>query len=115
MSVPRLTQESVDELYANKNRKGVRELVAKFHTDHYQIFERFVINSKDTKFIKWFFTSGPNVYREVVHGILLFHNYKMLHQLNTHKINIKMFLPMMTDDLTATSIVKGTVPFEKLT
>ena len=109
-----LTQESIDTLYTNKQRRGIRDLVAKYHTDHYELFRRFVIESNDVKFIKWFLTSSPDVYKDVIKGILLFHNYRLLHEFNKHNIGLKHFLSMMEDDRTATSIVKGTVPYEEM-
>lgn len=110
-----LNQEIVQDLYKNKKRKGVRELVAKFHTTHYELFRRFVIDTKDKQYIKWFLTSGPDVYKDVIHGVLLFHNYRILHELvSRHGIGLKAYLPMMRDDLTATDIVNGKVPYEKL-
>ena len=63
---PRLTQECIDTLYTNKQRRGIRELVTKYHTDHYELFRRFVIESGDVKFIKWFLTSSPDVYKDVI-------------------------------------------------
>lgn len=111
---PRLTQELMDDLYKNKKRKGVRELVATFYTTHYELFRRFVIDTKDKTYIKWFLTSSPDVYKDVIKGVLQFHNYRILHELNTHKIGLTHMLHMMEGDLTATSIVKGTVPYEKL-
>ncbi len=109
-----LTQECIDDLYRNKNRRGIRELVATYHTDHYELFRRFIIESNNVKFIKWFLTSSQNVYKDVIKGILSFHNYRLLHELNKHNIGLKPFLHMMEDDRTATSIVNGTVPYEKL-
>ena len=109
-----LTQECIDTLYTNKQRRGIRELVSKYHTDHYELFRRFVIESGDVKFIKWFLTSSPDVYKDVIKGILLFHNYRFLHLFNKHNIGLKPFLHMVEDDRTATDIIKGTVPYEKL-
>ena len=92
----------------------MRELVAKYHTDHYEFFRRFVIETKDTKFIKWFFTSSPGVYKDVMSGILLFHNYRLLHEIGTHNIGLTHLLHMTGDDRTAEDIIKGKVPYEKL-
>ena len=111
---PQLSQELLDDLYKTKKRKGVRELVANYYTTHYELFHRFVINTKDKQYIKWFLTSSPDVYKDVVKGILEFHNYRILHELNTHNIGLTHLLFMMEGDFTAISIVKGTVPYEKL-
>ena len=114
-SIPeKLSSAQLRNLYDTKKRKGVRELVAKYHTDHYELFRRFVIDTKDKTYIKWFLTSSPDVYKDIIRGVLLFHNYKMLHEINTHNIGLTHLLPMMEDDLTATDIVKGNVPYEKL-
>ena len=110
MSVPRLSQQSVDELFANKNRKGVDALVAKFFTTHYEVFRRFVIIKHDKKFTKWFLTSSLDTYTKVIKGIMDFHDYTTLRRILEQGINLNHFIKHMEHDRTAVDMVKRYFP-----
>ena len=110
----KLDSHHFTDLYEQKNRRGVRELIQKYRITYYEVFTRFIIDTNDKKYIKWFLTSAPGIYKDIIKDTLFFHNYRILHEFNKHKIGLKPFLFLMGDDRTATSIVNGTVPYEKL-
>ena len=104
----------VKDLYKQKNRRGIRELVAKFHTDHYQLFTRFVIDTNNKSYIKWFLTSGVGIYTEIIKDIYLFNNYQLLHKLvSIHGFNLKAYKHLCKDNKTMIDIIDKKVPYEK--
>ena len=109
-----INQQLILDMYATKDRRGVRELVYGYSTSHYELFQRYVIGTNDIKFIKWFLTSSQHVYKDVVKGILQFHDYTLIHKLNQHNISLKHYLNLMREDATARDIVNNKIPYEKL-
>ena len=110
-----LTSQNFRDLYEAKNRKGVKELVKKFYTDHYQVFCRYILPTKEKSYIFWFLTSSGSVMKEVLLDATKYHNYRLFHELGSnYGFNLKPMVHLAGDDLTASSIMSGTVPYEKL-
>jgi hypothetical protein len=110
-----LTSQQFRDLYDAKNRKGIKELIKKLYTDHYQVFCRYILPTKEKSYIFWFLTSSSFVMKEIILDATKFHNYHLFHELrSTYGFNLKPMAYLADDDVTARSIMMGTVPYEKL-
>jgi len=110
MSYEPLSAKTFKDLYEAKNRMGVRQLVAKFHTDNYQVFDRFVMDTKDKAYIKWFLLSSPSMITDVIKGAISFYNYEMIKQLIRYGYNFKAYAHLSNGNLTFLHIMEGKTP-----
>jgi hypothetical protein len=101
---------TLDELYRNKDRKGVEEFVK----DPYHIFCNYILPKNDTSYTKWFLLSSISYLKDVIQGGVTYCNYKVFHKINELNVDISIYKWMAGTNQTICDIIDKKIPYEKM-